>query len=450
MTANSPSETASISVESAPARKTPFPRYALGLLVLIYVLNTLDRQIVNILAEPIKHDLGLRDWQIGVLTGLSFALFYATLGIPIARLAERGNRPLIIATAVTFWSMFTALCGLSQNFIQLVMARVGVGVGEAGCTPAAHSLISDLVPREKRASALGLYAMGAPLGGLLGMALGGLLADLWGWRSAFLIAAAPGLIVGVITALTLKEPRNALKAAAQKAADLSPTLKEAVRELRACRSFWLFGFGSALQGLIAYGHSAFLGSFFFRNPGPELAQIAGGLGMQTAGFLGVAIGLLAGVSGMLGAFMGGKLADRHTATNPRGLATQVAVFNLLAVPVYILAMLVPSAPLALGLLFLPSLFYGMTYGPLFAVFQSVVQPRTRATAVAIYLLMANLVGLGVGPLLVGAASDYFAEGLKMGSGEGLRWAQILSTLLGFGAFWLYWRARRYIASDTVG
>jgi len=449
MTANSPIETVSISAQPAPARKTTIPRYALGLLVAIYVLNTLDRQIVNILAEPIKHDLSLKDWQIGIMTGLAFAVFYATLGIPIARLAERGNRPFIIAASVTLWSMFTALCGLSQNFIQLVMARVGVGVGEAGCSPAAHSLISDLVPREKRASALGLYAMGAPLGALLGMALGGLLADLWGWRSAFLIAAAPGLVVGLVTALTLKEPRKLLKAAA-KAVAPAPTFKEALRELKACRSFWLFSCGAALQGLIAYGHSAFLGSFFFRNHGPELAHIAGGLGMQTSGFLGVAIGLLSGLSGMLGAFFGGKLADRHTATNPRGLATQVAVFNLLAVPSFILAMWVPSTPLALALLFLPGLFYGMTYGPLFAVFQSVVQPTTRATAVAVYMLMTNLVGLGVGPLLVGVTSDYFAEGLKMGSGEGLRWAQILSTLLGFVAFWLYWRARRCIADDTVG
>jgi MFS family permease len=448
MTAQNVRDLQPLIVESA-VRPKGVPRYALALLVIIYALNNVDRQIVNILAEPIRVELRLHDWQIGMLTGLSFGLFYATLGVPIARFAERGNRARIIALSVVVWSAFTAACGLAHTFVQLIVARFGVGIGEAGCTPASHSLISDMVPREKRASALGLYSMGGPIGVLLGMALGGLMVDLWGWRSGFFVAAAPGLLLGALAAFTLHEPRTALKTATP-LATAAPTFLDAMRELRACRTFWLFSIGCAFQAMLAYGNNAFLGSFFFRNHGPELGQIAATLGMKTAGFLGLAIGLIAGLSGMVGAVVGGRLADRHVATNPKAIATQVALFNLIAAPAYIAVMLVDSAKLALILLIIPALASGLTYGPLFSVFQSVVHPRTRATAVAIYLLITNLVGLGVGPLLVGLVSDSLAHGAHLGAGEGLRWALIGSSLLGVVAAGLYGSARKFIARDTVG
>lgn len=428
--------------------REPYPHYAIALLVVVYVLHNLDRQIINILAEPIKQELNLKDWQIGMMTGLAFSVFYAGLGIPIARLSERGNRSVIIATSIVVWSGFTAVCGLAQNFLQIILARIGVGVGEAGCTPAAHSLISDIVPRERRASALGTYAMGAPFGALLGLAMGGLVFDAYGWRMGFFVAAAPGILVGALVLLTLREPRAEMTATAR-AAQPRQTFRDAMKELRGIRSFWLVAIGSAFQAVVAYGHGAFLASFFFRIHGSDLTRIAGGFGLETAGFLGLAIGLISGVSGLTGAFIGGKLADRSIARNPRGLATQIAICNLIAVPVYIAAMSVASAPLALALLVIPSLCYGMTYGPMFTVFQSVVQPHTRATATSIYLLITNLVGLGVGPLLVGIMSDYFAGGMGMGEGEGLRWAQIGSTFLGLVAAALYWNARPTMERDTV-
>lgn len=179
----------------APLAK-PARAYALGVLVIIYVFNFLDRQIVNILAEPIKADLGLADWQIGVMAGFAFAIFYTVLGIPIARYAERADRVKIISAAVAVWSAFTILCGLAGNFVQLLAARIGVGVGEAGCTPPAHSLICDYTPKEERASALALYSMGIPLGSLAGMVVGGLIADAYGWRVAFFVAGAPGDCLG--------------------------------------------------------------------------------------------------------------------------------------------------------------------------------------------------------------------------------------------------------------
>ena len=187
-----------------------YTRYAMGLLLAIYIVNFLDRQVVNILAEPIKNDLGLADWQLGFMSGLAFAVFYTVLGIPIARLAERRHRPIIIGASVAAWSGFTALCGAAQNFTQLVACRIGVGVGEAGCTPPAHSLIVDYVPKEKRASALAFYSMGTPLGGLVGMIMGGLVADAYGWRAAFLMAGVPGILFALLVLTTLEEPRRLL------------------------------------------------------------------------------------------------------------------------------------------------------------------------------------------------------------------------------------------------
>ena len=185
-------------------------RVTLWILLIVYIFNFIDRQIVNILAEPIRMELGLSDTQIGLMTGLAFALFYTVLGLPIARFSDRSttNRPWLIGGALAIWSAMTALCGLAQNFAQLLLARIGVGVGEAGCTPPAHSLIADLVEPSKRASALAFYALGIPVGTLLGMFIGGLLADAVGWRNAFLIVGLPGLILAIIVFTTLKDPRR--------------------------------------------------------------------------------------------------------------------------------------------------------------------------------------------------------------------------------------------------
>jgi MFS family permease len=447
MTTESPSEIQAFAVTPA-TESTGLSRYALVLLTVIYVFNNVDRQIVNILAEPIRKDLSLHDWQIGMMTGFSFAILYATLGIPIARLAERGSRPLIIATSIAVWSTFTALCGITRSFPQLILARIGVGVGEAGCTPAALSLISDTVPREKRASAMGLFSMGGPIGGLLGMAIGGLVADLGGWRAAFFVAAAPGLFVGALAALTLKDRRSAFKPVRQ-AIDPTPNLIDASRELLGCRTYVFVLLGGMLQALLGYGTLSFLGSFFFRNHGEMIARTAATLGLHSAGFLGLSLGLISGVGGTLGSYIGGNLADRHVKSNPRGLATQAALLNLIAAPLYIMAMLVGSVPLALVLLFFHSLCGGMTFAPFFTILQSVVRPRTRATAVALFLLMSNLFGLGLGPVLVGSLSDYLATGAGLGAAEGLRWALVTGALVGVLVALMYWQASKHIGRDMV-
>ncbi|MCH8685603.1 spinster family MFS transporter [Pedomonas mirosovicensis] len=285
--------------------------YALWLLLFIYTLNFLDRTIINILAEPIKNELGLRDWQIGMMSGLAFALFYTVLGIPIARLAERRNRPLIIAASLAVWSGFSALCGLAQGFGQLVLARIGVGIGEAGCTPAAHSLIAETTPREKRASSLAFYSLGIPLGSLAGMAFGGFVADAFGWRMAFVLAGAPGLLLALVAALSLREPRKYQAALTDAPGQDAISFRAAMAELAGKRSFWWMAMGAALTAFLSYGNGAFLGSFFFRVHGPQLAELAEGLAraagvsLGPAGVLGPALGLLIGVAGGLGTYMGG-------------------------------------------------------------------------------------------------------------------------------------------------
>ncbi|HCY54144.1 MAG TPA: MFS transporter, partial [Oceanicaulis sp.] len=284
------------------------------MLLVIYIFNFLDRQIVNILAEPIKLELGLADWQLGMLTGLAFAAFYTVLGIPIARYAEKADRVKIISVAVAVWSAFTIACGLAANFTQLLLARIGVGVGEAGCSPPAHSLITDYTPKEERASALAFYSMGIPLGSLVPMALGGLIADAFGWRAAFFVAGAPGIILAVMAFLTLPEPRRGLE---KKVVPVKgPSFVDAIKELKSKKSFWWISIGAALSAMVGYGHIAFYGSFYLRNHGEGLTAMAVsvnemiGVSFGPIGFVGTALGLIIGVCGAAGTFLGGVLADR--------------------------------------------------------------------------------------------------------------------------------------------
>ena len=244
-----------------------YRRYAIGLLFLVYTFNFLDRQIVTILAEPIKRDLQIADWQLGLMTGTAFAIFYCTLGIPIARMAERRNRPWIIGLSLAAWSGFTALCGLAQTFWQLVLARIGVGVGEAGCSPPAHSLIADYTPKEQRASAMALYLMGNPIGALLGVVIGGLVADAFGWRTAFLFVGLPGVLLAFVVVLTLVEPRARKAAAvAREAAQQAPqtSFADVLRVLRRKRTFWLMAMAVSIVAFIGYGHAPFGASFFLQ------------------------------------------------------------------------------------------------------------------------------------------------------------------------------------------
>lgn len=425
--------------------------YAIILLFVVYVFNFIDRQIVAILAEPIKQELGIADWQIGLMTGTAFAIFYCTLGIPIARLSERHNRPWIIGLSLTAWSGFTALCGVAQNFWQLVFARIGVGVGEAGCTPPAHSLIADYVPPTRRATALAFYSMGNPVGALIGLIAGGLIADTFGWRWAFLVVGLPGVALAVVVVLSLVEPR--LKAAAATiAAARSPTTTfgDVLRLLRRKKTFWLLSIATSIVSFVAYGHAPFTASFFLRVHGDELGTLGAAYGLGKIGFLSLALGLISGAATAIGVGMGGVIADHFGARDLRAYMTIPAIAIAVTLPLYVAAMLMPTFLPVLPLLVLSGVIGGTWAGPSYATVQSIVPAHMRATTAAIFLFIANLVGLGIGPVAVGAMSDLLSKSFGLGDGEGVRWALIASQFFIIPAVICFWLARRTIREEMEG
>lgn len=432
----------------------PYRRYAMWLLLVVYTLNFLDRQIMNTLAEPIKHDLGLSDTAMGAMTGLLFAVFYTFLGIPIARYAERANRSVIISASLAIWSGFTVACGYAQNFLQLALARIGVGVGEAGCTPSAHSLIIDYTPKEKRSSALAFYSLGTPIGALLGTILGGLIADAYGWRMAFVLCGAPGILIALVSFFTLREPRTILRedlAAKRK----GPTLKDALGELWGKKTFWFVAFAASIKALIGYGSAAFIVSFFLRNHAPEIIELNPGIALRPDGSIKdinpvtLPLGIIGGVAGVVGVMLGGWLSDRFGARDLRFNVAMPAIATLLSIPFYIGGLMIPSFFGAMVLLAVPTILNTLWYGPVYATVQGLVRPETRATAAAIILFIINLVGLGLGPLGIGIISDFFRNVMGMSVGDGLRWSLITFYIFGASAFLLFWLARRTIREEMV-
>ena len=451
-----------------PPAAPAYRRYALGMLLVIYILNFLDRQVVSILAEPIKRDLHLTDAQIGAMSGLAFALFYTFLGIAIARAAERHSRPWIIAGSMALWSGFTALCGLTTNFWQLFAARLGVGFGEAGCTPAAHSLIADDTPREKRASALAFYAMGTPLGSLIGSSMGGVVADAYGWQMAFFVAGAPGILFALIVGFTLKEPRGRLPVGAQVEKAPTATLAQTMAYLLTKPTFWLIAFAAAISAFIGYGQGPFTASFYFRNHGPEIVRLAAGFGLQSAGFVGIATGVIGGLTGAVGSLLGGRIADWAGARDVRNVMGVPALAGLVWAPTTVIALMAPSAASSLLLLAIPGILGTLWYGPIYATAQGLAPPHMRATAAAILLFIINLIGLGLGPLAVGMLSDGIAGHLLTPAGltveacrtsaaaacapalaGGVKWALIASCAMVIPSCALSWLARKTIRQDLV-
>ena len=427
--------------------------YAMTLLLCLYLVNFLDRQVVHILGEPIKRDLHLADWQLGLMSGLAFALLYTILGIPIAWLAERRSRPAIIGAAATVWSGFTLLCGMAQSFPQLVLARIGVGVGEAGCTPAAQSLIMDYARPEKRSSALAYYGLGAPIGGLVGMAFGGLVADAYGWRAAFLVAGLPGLVLGALAAFTLREPRRAMARRVAEAKAEGPGVSETFRHLLSKPAFVNWAAALMLMSLPLAALPPFLGSFYLRNHADGLARLAEAAGstfgvhLQSVGVLGLSLGLILGTSGALGMWLGGQIADRFGRGSPRRYAQGAALATVLGAPLMIAAVIAPTLELSLALLALKGVVWSLWYGAGYAAGFSVVPRNMRATASALSLFINNLVGTGFGAVAVGALSDLI--GTRLGSGEGVRWSIVVFSLCGAGAAVMFLRAARTIEAEAA-
>lgn len=370
-------------------------RAMLWLLLVVYIFNFIDRQIVNILAEPISRDLGLSDTQIGLMTGIAFALFYAVLGLPIARYADRPttNRGRLIAAALAIWSLATAVCGLAQNFIQLLLARMCVGIGEAGCTPAAHSLIADQVPPERRASALAFYALGIPIGTLLGMMIGGYLADELGWRRAFFVVGLPGVLLAVVVAIVIKDNARTVHAKPSSAAIIPASLRHSLDEVLKSRAYVLLLCAGSAASFLSYGKSTWTTIFFQRTHG------------LTPGEVGFYFGLFGGIAGIAGTLLGGWLADRFGRENRRHVLTAPAIGMVLAAPLAFAAYFAIQWEIALALLMVPTLLNSLYYGPTYSSVQGLVPMRTRAIASALLLFGQNLIGLGLGPLFFGILSD---------------------------------------------
>ncbi len=398
-------------------RSPKYRRYVLAVLVVVYIFNFLDRQIVTILAEPIKLDLGLSDTQIGLMTGLAFAIFYTGFGIPLARLADRASRVNIITGALVIWSGMTALCGIAQNFVQILAARIGVGVGEAGASPPAHSLIADYYPPSERASALSIYALGIPIGSLLGLLAGGWVAEFYGWRTAFLVVGLPGVILAVLFKLTIKEPIRGMSDAGGAGDQSQPPLVSTIKTLLTNKTILHIAMGGALTSFVGYGLGQWLPAFFIRLHGMGLAEVA------------TYYGLVNGIASMAGTFLGGTLADRYANRDMRVYAWLPAAGVLISFPFYLAALIVNDWMIAIAILLVPSFLNSLWLGPAFGTVQNLAPQRMRALASAILLFILNIIGLGFGPFLVGVLSDLLAG--PFGE-ESLRYAIIFATA---GYFW---------------
>lgn len=398
-------------------------RITLWLLLVVYVFNFLDRQIVNILAEPIAKDLKLSDTQIGLMTGLAFAVFYTVLGLPIARYADRPTtyRGRLIAVALTIWSGMTALCGFAQNYAQLLLARIGVGVGEAGCTPAAHSLIAGRVPPERRASALAFYAMGIPIGSLLGMAIGGYLADSIGWRKAFIFVGLPGVLLALIVALVLRDDRS-VSTATRSAPRLSTW--EALRAIFTSRAYILLLLAGSGASFLSYGKGTWTTIFFQRSHGMSTADV------------GWWFGVFGGLAGVLGTWLGGWCADRFGREDRRRIMATPAIGMVIAAPIAFSAYFMTDWRLSLLLLMVPTVFNSLYYGPCYSSAQGLVPLQARAMSSAVLLFCQNLVGLGLGPLFFGWLSDLLKP--EYGT-DSVRYVLFGAAWLGLVPAFFFWR-----------
>ena len=386
----------------------------LGMLTLVYTFNFIDRQILVILQEPIKAELGLSDTQLGLLTGLAFAALYVTLGIPIARWADLSNRKNIVALSLAVWSAMTAISGSVQNFVQLFLARVGVGIGEAGGSPPAHSIISDYFPPEKRATALSIYSTGIYFGILLGYIIGGVIAKFYGWRIAFYAIGIPGVLFAVVIYFFIREPvkgRLDIKGVDKD----TPGFWEVVNTVLSKKTFLFIALGAGFNTFGTYGVGNFLPSFLQRVHGVDIA---------TAG---IVLGLTTGIGGMIGTYLGGYFADKLKYRDMRWymwVPLWAGVANIIP---SLLLFFTGHAQLAMWMTFFTSAFTAFYLGPSIAVSHSLVSAKMRAFTSAIFLFILNFIGLGFGPLVIGYLSDYFTAEF---ANESLRWAFCISILTG--------------------
>jgi predicted MFS family arabinose efflux permease len=406
-------------------------RYILVMLMLVYVVNYIDRTVLNILLPAIKAEFQLSDAALGLLSGTSFAVFYATLGIPLAWLADRTNRRNIIALSLALFSSMTLLSGMVTSFTQLVLARLGTGIGEAGTSPPVNSIISDLYERHERAAALSFYAMGLNIGLLISSFGGGWVAEHYSWRTAFICAGAPGLLLTLAILFTVPEPR---RGQVENLADsgVAPALSETIGYLWAQRSFRFMALGCALSAFGGYAGSSFIPTFFARNHGLTPSEI----GLVLAG--------LFGVVGGLGTYFSGVLADHLGKRDVRWNMNIVALAIVVALPFFPIYFLSSNLTLVLFAGILPTAIGAAYIAPAYAMVQSLVPLRMRAQAAALLLFILNIIGFGLGPLCVGALSDAIKPIFGV---DALRWALLATVVTWILSAICYWRAGRRLPEE---
>jgi MFS family permease len=419
--------------DAASEARPGYRHFVLAILTLVYVVNYLDRQILSILLPLIKKEFVLPDAALGLLSGTVFAIVYATLGVPLAIFADRMNRRNIIAASLATFSVMTVLCGFAARFWHLVLARFGTGIGEAGTGPSINSILTDYYPPRHRATALSFYSAGLNIGLLLGFFGGGWIAQTYGWRQAFLAAGAPGLLLAIIVLLTVREPQ---RGSAEHLADVgaAPPFAVAVKRLWSLRSFRWLAVGTGLNAFGGYANVAFLPLFFYTSHH-----------MSTAG-IGLALALLTGIPGALGTFLAGVFADRFGRRDTRALVRVPMLGALIAIPFAPVVLLSASTAVSIAGAVVPALMGAIYVGPGLAATQSMVPPRMRATAVALFLFILNMIGLGLGPVTVGLLSDALRPSL---GADSLRWALMVNVVSGLLAVFCYWRASRTISSDLI-
>jgi MFS family permease len=440
-----------------PARAERYPFWLMAMLVLVALVSFIDRVIVATLGPAIKRDLGISDTQFGLLTGLAFALLYTSAGIPVARLADRFNRVKLLGAAIALWSLMTTASAAAGNFVQLLLLRVGVGIGEAAANPCTISLIGDRFPRDKRAVALATVAMGASLGSLVGGFGGGWLGEHYGWRLAFLLVGLPGFLLAGIILLTVRELPRGRFDPPRAGSDVAPRFPELLRKLAAKPAFIHMALGCGLTSFVNYGVFLFLPIYFGR---------AFDMSMTQAGLL---FGLVTSISNAVGTMGGGIGAQWAGRRDERWYAWLPALCLVTTAPLYMFGLSLPHWEMALPVVGTAAILAFTFYAPTFAATQNMVEPRMRASTAAIMIFFQNLVGMGLGPLFVGAMSDFYAARIHgadhasvcagtaattvrsciEASATGIRYAMVTCATVLFWAALHYLLAARWIRRDSA-
>lgn len=406
-----------------------YPYYILIVLMLGNACAFLDRSVISVLLPQLKHQLHLGDMSLGLLSGFAFTACYVLFGLPLSALAERISRRNIVGVAIALWSVMTALCGRVATFSQLVLLRVGVGIGEAGMTPSAHSLISDLFPPERRGTAVSIYTIGIHLGVFAGLALGGYLAEHFGWRATFFIISLPGIAVALLIFLTIAEPARGQRETVAFAGAQYQSFLKVVQLLWRDRSLRYTMVGTTFCSFVTFGLGAWLPSFLVRSHG------------MTVGRAGLILGIASGLGGLIGTLAGGILSDRFGDRNPHWRLWIVAV-ALTIFPAAMLVLLYTSSIAVIGVAAMGGvLFTAVHKAPTSAVTLNLTPPRMRARATALTLLLTNLLGGGLGPLIVGGLSDVLRPALGKDS---LRYALVAITFFAFAGAFSYFVAGRHL------